>query len=78
MASVETQQRKKSGPRYIVRWRGEGPDRPTEYFDDLASAERFRDLVSGHGERWPPGWIRGEGFVTDLRKPESMFEPWML
>ncbi|MFF8432807.1 tyrosine-type recombinase/integrase [Streptomyces bacillaris] len=82
MAYVETQERKRTGTRYIVRWRGRGPDgeatNPTEYFDDPKSAERFRDLVDAHGQNWPPGWIRGQGFVADRRRQETMFEPYAL
>ncbi|MGW4883419.1 tyrosine-type recombinase/integrase [Streptomyces murinus] len=47
-------------------------------FDDLPSAEKFRDLVKLHGEQWPPGWTRGHGFVADRRRKETMFEPFAL
>ncbi len=82
MAYVEPQVRKRVGTRYIVRWRGKGPDgkptTPTEYFDDPESAEKFRKLVDAHGQDWPPGWIRGQGFVAAQRPRETMFEPFAL
>lgn len=31
--------------------------------DDDDQAKRLRDLVNGHGRQWPPGWVKGEGFV---------------
>lgn len=34
-----------------------------ETFDDEGVAKRFRDLVNGHGQQWPPEWVKDEGFV---------------
>ncbi|WP_127201714.1 hypothetical protein [Streptomyces sp. Z26] len=36
---------------------------PRAPFDDEGVAERFRDLVTGHRQRWLPGWIEGLGFA---------------
>ncbi|MEU3501460.1 site-specific integrase [Streptomyces hundungensis] len=81
MAYIETKERKDGESTYVVRWRAGGAragKRESEPFDDLPSAERFRDLVKGHGEHWPPGWIKGHGFVADQRRQETMFEPFAL
>lgn len=81
MAYIETKERKDGGLTHVVRWRAGGArngKRDSEVFDDLTAAERFRDLVKGHGEQWPPGWIRGRGFVQDLRTPDEMFEPFAM
>ncbi|OIK02711.1 hypothetical protein BIV25_03125 [Streptomyces sp. MUSC 14] len=66
MASILTNQLKDGACSYTVRWYAGGArsgDRQRETFDDLKTAERFRDLVNGHGQQWPPGWVKGEGFV---------------
>ncbi|MCM3266352.1 site-specific integrase [Streptomyces thermoviolaceus] len=81
MAYIEIKQRKDGQVGYVVRWRANGSrtgKRESEIFDDRKAAERFRDLVKGHGEQWPPGWIRGQGFVADLCSPEEMFEPFAM
>lgn len=81
VAYIETKERRRGEPTYIVRWRTAGArngKRESEVFDDLKPAEQFRDLVKAHGEQWPPGWIRGEGFVADRRCKETMFEPFAL
>lgn len=81
VAYIEIKQRKDGQVCYVVRWRANGSrtgKRESEIFDDRKAAERFRDLVKGHGEQWPPGWIRGQGFVADLRSPEEMFEPFAM
>ncbi|NDZ77034.1 site-specific integrase [Streptomyces sp. SID10853] len=62
-------------------WRAGGrrnAKQESEVFEDETAAERFRDLVNGHGQQWPPGWVRGQGFIADLRRPETMFEPFAL
>ncbi|MQS99333.1 site-specific integrase [Streptomyces jumonjinensis] len=65
-----------------MRWRsaggGRGAKEDTENFRDERSAEKFRDLVNAHGQSWPPGWIRGQGFIADQRRPGTMFEPYAL
>lgn len=56
----------KHGTTYQVRWRDggvRGAPGQTEKFDDRSSAETFKQLVDLHGQHWPPGWIRGKGFV---------------
>ncbi|REE63972.1 hypothetical protein BX257_6635 [Streptomyces sp. 3212.3] len=54
---------------YQVKWRlGGGRDAPwqTERFDDVDSAEIFKTAVNEHGQQWPPGWVRGRGFISPL------------
>lgn len=72
MASIKTNPRKFGDPSYTVVWRAGGSrtgDWCRETFDDEKQAERFRDLVNGHGQQWPPGWVKGEGFVEPGEPP---------
>ncbi|MET8690499.1 site-specific integrase [Streptomyces sp. NPDC004732] len=81
MAYIEVKQRRDGQSSYVVRWRTGGTrsgSRASESFDDEPSAEKFKNLVDGHGQQWPPGWIRGQGFVENVRTPEEMFEPFAL
>lgn len=55
-----------------------GGKQESEVFEDETAAERFRDLVNGHGQQWPPGGTRGQGFVADRRRSDTMFEPFAL
>ena len=55
-----------------------GGKQESEVFQDSAAAERFKDLVNGHGQQWPPGRVRGHGFVEDVREPGELFEPFAL
>ncbi|MFJ8760871.1 tyrosine-type recombinase/integrase [Streptomyces cyaneofuscatus] len=61
---------------YQVRWR-EGGTRgapgQSETFDDEPSAEVFRDAVNEAGQHWPPGWVKGEGYITQERQDEDRF-----
>ncbi|MFM9445169.1 hypothetical protein [Streptomyces acidiscabies] len=66
---------------YVVCWRAggaRGGKNESEIFSDSDAAKKFKDLVNGFGQEWPPGWIRGQGFVADLRSAEEMFEPFAL
>ncbi|MFD6417046.1 tyrosine-type recombinase/integrase [Streptomyces sp. NPDC060194] len=72
MASIKTYSRADGGLTYSIIWRSGGSrtgDWQRESFDDEASAKRFRDLVNGHGQQWPPGWVKGKGFVTADEPP---------
>lgn len=82
MARVVARERKDGGVSYYVRWvaggsRG-GKNESEIFADDEDAAERFKNLVDGHGQQWPPGWIRGRGFISDLRSPDEMFEPFAM
>jgi hypothetical protein len=52
---------------YTVMWRAGGSrtgKTQRQTVDDKDVAKRFRDLVNGHGQHWPPGWAKGVfGFV---------------
>ncbi|MFF9246837.1 tyrosine-type recombinase/integrase [Streptomyces globisporus] len=74
MAYIKTKKLSSGGASHTVYWRaGGGRADPwcNETFEDLGPAERFRDLVNGHGQQWPPGWIKGRGFV----KPDEPAVP---
>lgn len=58
MAYIKTKKLSSGGASHTVYWRaGGGRTDPwcNETFGDLDPAERFRDLVNGHGQQWPPG-----------------------
>ncbi|MEW2568429.1 site-specific integrase [Streptomyces sp. NPDC047070] len=51
---------------YRVRWRLGGArdgEWQHERFEDEASAEIFRDAVNEGGQQWPPGWVKGKGYI---------------
>ncbi|MDH6134629.1 integrase [Kitasatospora sp. MAA4] len=86
MASIRVRERKDGGTTYTVTWRdggGRNDPQQDEKFDDDTSAERFRDLVNGFGQHWPPGWVKGKGFVEEEPAepeidPAHMFEAFAL
>jgi len=46
---------------------------------NLARADGFKKMVDAAGQRWPDGWVKGEGFVrpvgeTDPLKPPPRFD----
>ncbi|MFI9204010.1 tyrosine-type recombinase/integrase [Streptomyces sp. NPDC053048] len=67
MASIRHRQTARGVDTYRVVWR-EGGKRDGKWqgenFTDVKSAERFRDLVNGHGQQWPTGWVKGVGFTA--------------
>lgn len=75
MASIVERPRKGGGTTFQVKWR-EGGTRSgkgqSEKFGDLDSAEAFKKLVDAHGQHWPRGWVRGEGFVEEEQQPGDM------
>ncbi|MFD4657998.1 tyrosine-type recombinase/integrase [Kitasatospora sp. NPDC058444] len=86
MASIRVRERKQGGVTYTVTWRdggARGAKQESERFGDETSAEQFRKLVEGHGEHWPPGWVRGRGFVEEEPEapevdPAHMFEAYAM
>ena len=75
---VWIEQRERAGGRLVARvtWRlGGARDgvRQVETFaigtnaQNLARADGFKRMVEASGQRWPEGWVKGEGFV---RPPE--------
>jgi integrase len=71
MATIRERSRKDGGITYTVLWRadGRGSKQESEIFQDSDKAKVFRDLVDLHGQQWPPGWVRGKGFVKE--EPEQ-------
>jgi hypothetical protein len=42
---------------------------------NLARAEGFRQMVHAAGQRWPEGWVRGEGFVRPPGEADPLTKP---
>ncbi|RPK82607.1 MULTISPECIES: hypothetical protein [Streptomyces] len=67
MASVHPRKNKHGEiTSYQVKWRlggSRGGDPQNERFDDEVSAEVFKNAVDEHGQQWPPGWVKGEGYI---------------
>ncbi|MEV5140308.1 tyrosine-type recombinase/integrase [Streptomyces syringium] len=83
MASIVERPKSDGSVTYQVRWRegggrvGQGGE--TENFSDRNSAEQFKLLVNAHGQHWPPGWVRGQGFVEEPAAPgDQPFVDWAL
>jgi hypothetical protein len=74
MASIRKRHNKDGTTTYQVRWiqGGRGGDWQAEKFGDEPSAETFRTLVDAHGQQWPPGWVKGQGFVEEPAVPGDM------
>lgn len=67
MATIRERPRKDGGTTYTVLWRAGGTragKQESEPFQDEQHAEVFRGLVDINGQQWPPGWVRGQGFVA--------------
>ncbi len=82
MASVVAR-RNKDGDvtSHQVKWRlggARGAPWQTEGFDDEDSAGVFRDAVNDNGQQWPPGWVKGKGFITAEAPDEAqyLFRSW--
>jgi integrase len=80
MAWIEQRRRADGGLTARVIWRlGGGRDavRASETFSvgsaaqNLARADGFKRMVEAGGERWPDGWVKGEGFV----RPPDVADP---
>lgn len=76
MANLETRQNKRGVSHRIV-WREDG-DKQQETFRDLAAATRFKQLVEGHGNRWPVGWTKGLGFAAAAPSADPTFGEWAI
>jgi hypothetical protein len=78
MASVEQRPRADGGITVRVIWRQDG-QRMAEKFavgrNPLLAAKRFKTLVEEAGNRWPEGWVPGQGFVTVETPSDSGHEP---
>ena len=84
MAWIEERRRQDGNVSVRVSWRlpENAVERQTETFSagsdeqNLARAEGFKKMVEAAGERWPDGWVKGEGFVRQgggdpLREPPT-------
>ncbi|MFF3158001.1 tyrosine-type recombinase/integrase [Streptomyces sp. NPDC057910] len=80
MASIRSRKRSDGEYSYTVTWREGGTrsaPQQSETFTDDVSAKRFSELVNGHGQQWPPGWVKGLGFVEEPEPevdPQELFE----
>ncbi|MFE4397178.1 MULTISPECIES: tyrosine-type recombinase/integrase [Streptomycetaceae] len=78
MATIRIRERKRSGPVHEVYWRDGGAaagDQESERFDDPDAAKAFMNLVTGYGNKWPPGWVKGRGFVQEEEAPAPAVDP---
>src|ERR1043165_3775088 len=76
MASIVERPKKDGTSTFQVKWRQDG-DWQIERFGDGPAAETFKRLVEAHGNQWPHGWVRGEGFVEEPAIPGDVpFEKW--
>ncbi|MFJ5802722.1 tyrosine-type recombinase/integrase [Streptomyces decoyicus] len=78
MASIVERPARSGEITYQVKWReggGRGAPGQSEKFGDRPSAEQFKALVDAHGQQWPPGWVRGKGFVEPDAHPDDV--PWL-
>ncbi|MFE7430287.1 hypothetical protein [Streptomyces sp. NPDC057545] len=79
MASIRKRERKDGSTIYQVRWLqgSRGGRWETESFADEDSAAQFKKLVDAHGQQWPHGWVKGQGFVEETPIPGDVpFETW--
>ena len=88
MAWIEQRRRADGGLTARVFWRPGGcRDTPREWetfgagsdAQNLARADGFKRMVEAAGQRWPDGWVKGEGFVrppdvTDPMTPPPSFD----
>lgn len=65
MASIVPRPKKSGEITYQVKWRQDG-EWQTENFggdEGAVQADQFKSLVEAHGNKWPFGWVRGQGFI---------------
>ncbi|MEV7154842.1 site-specific integrase [Streptomyces misionensis] len=67
MASIKRRDNADGTTTYRVRWQqgGRTGGWESEKFGDATLAEEFKKLVDAHGQQWPPGWVKGKGFVQE-------------
>jgi hypothetical protein len=82
MAWIEQHRRADGGLTARVIWRPGGARDATRVWEtfgagsdaqNLARANGFKRMVEAAGQRWPDGWVKGEGFVRppDVADPEN-------
>ncbi|WP_330349634.1 tyrosine-type recombinase/integrase [Streptomyces sp. NBC_00582] len=74
MASIVERPQKSGAITFQVKWREDGEWQNEKFGDDdpavgRAQAEQFKALVEAHGNRWPHGWVPGQGFVETPAVP---------
>ena len=84
MAWIEQRRRVDGGLTARVFWRPGGcRDAPREWetfgagshAQNLARADGFKRMVEAAGQRWPDGWVKGEGFVRPPDVADPMTPP---
>lgn len=84
MAWIEKRKRGDGGVSARVMWRlGGARDgaKQVETFSvgtdaqNLARADGFRKMVDAAGQRWPEGWVKGEGFVRPRGETDPLKAP---
>jgi integrase len=61
---------------YQVKWRLGGArdgEWQSERFDDEGSAEVFKAAVDDAGQQWPPGWVKGRGYIDQAAQVEERY-----
>ncbi|MCX4609509.1 tyrosine-type recombinase/integrase [Streptomyces mirabilis] len=61
---------------YQVKWRlGGARTAPwqNERFDDEDSADVFCKAVNDNGQQWPPGWVKGKGYIDPTTGDEAQY-----
>ncbi len=80
MAWIEQRRRADGGLTARVIWRPGGARDATRVWEtfgagsdaqNLARADGFKRMVEAAGQRWPDGWVKGEGFV----RPPDVADP---
>lgn len=71
MATIRKREQKSGSVTFQVRWLqgGRRGSWESERFADEEQAEAFRKLVDAHGQTWPYGWVKGQGFVEETAVP---------
>ncbi|MEP9384226.1 hypothetical protein [Nocardioides sp. KR10-350] len=84
MAWIEKRKRRDGGTSARVVWRlggtREGPYQVETFSagsdaQNLARADGFKQMVQAAGQRWPDGWVKGEGFVRAAGSGDPMRPP---
>ncbi|MFD8820848.1 tyrosine-type recombinase/integrase [Streptomyces sp. NPDC059605] len=61
---------------YQVKWRNGGSADggwQTERFDDEDSAKVFKKAVDDNGQHWPPGWVKGRGYINPAEADDQRY-----
>jgi integrase len=81
VATIRRRPRSDGSTAYNVTWilgGRRGGESCSETFNSDVSAKKFKALVDANGQQWPPGWIKGEGFVGDTGPAPVQFADWAL